>query len=494
MAADVAPEPGGDPKEEDAGSFGSWTGPKHVLENVTRWTSERCKEKEIGTFFQYCLAFCETECEEDEMLVWMLKLVTFYVTKGLEESHLGSRDWGKLTLRDEWEVPIPDWGPRRELEDILRGEVKEDHLLEGEGGDESEEREGEVAVEEGGVVVVESEVLVEDVGPEMDIERCSEWKEVVRNWSEEVMEETDWKGKKLSDASVEKDEGERAEDRRGEDVMGKGYGLGKEEVNAANGRGFLSSDPLTKFCWGNLLPPPAVAGSYPPSPVWRPWEKDRVLESLAFGEEKVLEVRKGGEIRGKWEKWRRKGKRKSPAAAARSWQRLLKWQERLEPSLGPSRLQLQLRQAGATTPVGPQKAPKRQNLAARFGVELAEHCWRSKGVEEGVSSRSEVPGAQVTPIVCQGTLAGPSLDLGYGHQFGGYVGESWGAFGHGEGIMSASSSTNYPLLQHSPPTLAWSSILTPPPSPPQSGGWWVPEGTMLRCSACLIWGPLTPLV
>ena len=127
------------------------------------------------------------------------------------------------------------------------------------------------------------------------------------------------------------------------------------------------------------------------------------------------------------------------------------------------------------------------------GVELAEHCWRSKGVDEGVCSRSEVPGAQATPIVCQGTFAGPSLDLGNGHQFGSYVVESWGATSHGEGIMSASSSSNTPLLQHIPPSLARPAILTPPPSPPQSGGWWVPEGTMSRCSACLVWGPLNPL-
>ena len=274
--------------------------------------------------------------------------------------------------------------------------------------------------------------------------------------------------------------------------MWKRCGLGDGGADAAIDGGFLSSDPLFKDCWGNHLPPPVVACSIPPSSVWRPWEENKEVKSLAFGEEIVL----GGGNGGKWEKRRRKklGIGKSPASAARSWQRLLNWQERLEPSLGPSRLQLQLRQAGATTPVGPRKPLKGQRLAARFGVELAEPCWRSKGVEEESCSRSEVPGAQVTPVVCQGTLAGPSLDLGYGHQFGGYVGESWGAFGHGEGIMSASSSTNYPLLQHSPPTLAWSSILTPPPSPPQSGGWWVPEGTMSRCSSCLTWGPLTPLV
>ena len=60
-------------------------------------------------------------------------------------------------------------------------------------------------------------------------------------------------------------------------------------------------------------------------------------------------------------------------------------------------------------------------------------------------------------------------------------------------IMSASSSSNTPLLQHIPPTLASPTILTPPPSPHQSGGWWVPEETMSRCSSCLVLGPLTPL-
>ena len=164
MAEDAASEPGGDPEEEDEGSFESWTGPKHVLRKVTRWTSKRCEEKEVGTFFQYCLAFCENGSEEDEMLVWMLELVSFYVIKGWEESHLGSRDWSKLTLRDQWEVPIPEWGPRRELEDILGGQIKEDHLPEGGEGEESEER--EVVVKEGEVLMEESEVLVEDVGPE----------------------------------------------------------------------------------------------------------------------------------------------------------------------------------------------------------------------------------------------------------------------------------------------------------------------------------------
>ena len=60
------------------------------------------------------------------------------------------------------------------------------------------------------------------------------------------------------------------------------------------------------------------------------------------------------------------GERSCPgsAAAARKFQRLLKFQEKLEPQLGPSRLQLLLR--GDATPQGPYREPRAVALTRRF--------------------------------------------------------------------------------------------------------------------------------
>ena len=76
-----------------------------------------------------------------------------------------------------------------------------------------------------------------------------------------------------------------------------------------------SLSPLSP-CWGATLPPPAgLTCEETEANPWRPWEE-------------------GGKVGRKW-----RGK----AAAARSLGRLLRWQEKLEPQLGPSRLQLELR-------------------------------------------------------------------------------------------------------------------------------------------------------
>ena len=404
-------------------------------------------------------------------------------------AHLGagSRDWGKLTLRDKWEVPIPDWGPKRELEDILRGEIKEDHLLEGEEGNESVEREGNVAVEKCGVVVLEIEVLLEDVGPEFDIERSSEVTEVASKWSEEVMEE---KGAKLSEVNVEKDGGERAEERRGEDVMEKECGPleGEAKVEKVGGpekgggrlvgvlgvKGnveVLSTSTMAESLgplapsWGTDLPAPASSAGAPPLFPWRPWDmKVAAGNVICGGNARLKSPTSSGSGNRK--------KRRGAAAAARSQLRLLKWHEKQEPLLGPSRLQLQLQNS---TPYRTGMRARGSNLASRFDEPQAELCLLGARAREG----GEPPGAQA-----------------HIHQGGE---RSWSETpGNVVEILSASGHQTFSSLRQMISTSgARVDFPTPPPTPGLQSGWtgdwWmVPRGIMTRCSSCSVWGPLTP--
>ena len=171
-------------------------------------------------------------------------------------------------------------------------------------------------------------------------------------------------------------------------------------------------------------------------------------------------------------------KRRSKAAAARSLGRLLKWQEKLEPQLGPSRLQLELRCA---TPSVPERELRRTNLVSRFVGEKAEPCLlRGEGML----------GAQATPQ--HGVL---SQDL---VRWGGE--ERSGLPGLGATNLFAGNSQPFSMLQQfSPPVSQGASVSFPTPPPyggwlsEWQGDWWMlPAGAMTRCSACFVWGPLTP--
>ena len=90
--------------------------------------------------------------------------------------------------------------------------------------------------------------------------------------------------------------------------------------NTAEGGTVSSNLPLQvkEQWWGAELPSPRD-DSVPQLSLWRPWEG---------------KMEKGG-LKKKWGGF----KKRSPAAEARSLGRLLRWQEKLEPQLGPSRLQ-----------------------------------------------------------------------------------------------------------------------------------------------------------
>ena len=69
-------------------TFATWTGPKFVFMKVHKWAVKdwgKSSKGSIGSFLQYCWAFCDSEAEEDEMLVWMLSLVNLYVKAGVKK-------------------------------------------------------------------------------------------------------------------------------------------------------------------------------------------------------------------------------------------------------------------------------------------------------------------------------------------------------------------------------------------------------------------------
>ena len=156
----------------------------------------------------------------------------------------------------------------------------------------------------------------------------------------------------------------------GEEKLVEGKGEVKEEVKVEEKQekeGEAESLSPLSPCWGATLPPPAgLTCEETEANPWRPWEeggKVGVDVGKLVGEvSKVSHPSSTSCLRRKW-----RGK----AAAARSLGRLLRWQEKLEPQLGPSRLQLELRCA---TPSVPGRELRRTNLASRFGGGKAEPC------------------------------------------------------------------------------------------------------------------------
>ena len=231
-----------------------------------------------------------------------------------------------------------------------------------------------------------------------------------------------------------------------------------EKTEGVFGSQTESLGPLSP-CWGNNLPATTCGRGASTTPTWRPWEGDAGA---------------GGSSR----------KKKSAAAEARSQQRLIKFHEKLEPQLGPSRLQLQLRSCASATPSAPKQLPRRTNLLSRLPMSShAEPCTPHRG---SISS-SLKPDAQAAIV---GGLSSSLSVVGGG---------GWGkAYGYGVGSLSASAHSNSSslrqLLTTSPARV---SFPTPPPPPDWlsrwSGEWWmVPAGMMTCCASCRAWGPLTP--
>ena len=99
----------------------------------------------------------------------------------------------------------------------------------------------------------------------------------------------------------------------------------------------VTTSPLD-LDWGKELPAPTPSVAAPSASMWRPWEENVSSVNLSAVQ---------------------KRKRKSPAAAARSWRRLQMWQEKKE----MARLTLELR----TTPKKFAQQMRRTNLLTRMG-------------------------------------------------------------------------------------------------------------------------------
>ena len=289
-----------------------------------------------------------------------------------------------------------------------------------------------------------------------------------------------------------------------------------------------SLSPLPPF-WGATLPP--SASSQETSIPWRPWEGEKIDgKEDSEGRMVMEEERKEGPssvASGRCKK------RRSKAAAARSMGRLLRWQEKLEPQLGPSRLQLELRCA---TPGVLQRGLRRTNLASKFDEVQAEPCLQwgtSSGDEGGLGAQgSPQPGVLCQDLVGRGReerrgflgLGANQLSASTSQPFpllqqltsntsisfptpppsGGYLSE-WkgerrelpGSGDGGKGLYAGGFKHFTSLLQIPTTISAESSFPTPPPPPNWSakwrGDWWlVPAGMSTQCASCCLWGPLSP--
>ena len=121
--------------------------------------------------------------------------------------------------------------------------------------------------------------------------------------------------------------------------------------------------------WGKGLPAPTPVVAAPFTPMWRPWEEKDVVVTLSAAMQKR--------------------KRRSPAAEARSRQRLLQWQEKRD----RHRLQSELR----TTPIRSIETTKTR-LIKRLDVQ-SEDVVKS-GVEgDGVVEKTVFASNETKPIM-----------------------------------------------------------------------------------------------
>ena len=148
----------------------------------------------------------------------------------------------------------------------------------------------------------------------------------------------------------------------------------------------VTTSPLD-LDWGKELPAPTPSVAAPSASMWRPWEENVSSVNLSAVQ---------------------KRKRKSPAAAARSWRRLQMWQEKKE----MARLTLELR----TTPKKFAQQMRRTNLLTRMeGHHIDSGGSNAEALVEG-EVESSVPYCNLTKTSLQPQLTKSSPKIITPHQ------------------------------------------------------------------------------
>ena len=148
----------------------------------------------------------------------------------------------------------------------------------------------------------------------------------------------------------------------------------------------VTTSPLD-LDWGKELPAPTPSVAAPSTSMWRPWEENVSSVNLSAVQ---------------------KRKRKSPAAAARSWRRLQMWQEKKE----MARLTLELR----TTPKKFAQQMRRTNLLTRMeGHHIDSGGSNVEALVEG-EVESSVPYCNLTKTSLQPQLTKSSPKIITPHQ------------------------------------------------------------------------------
>ena len=148
----------------------------------------------------------------------------------------------------------------------------------------------------------------------------------------------------------------------------------------------VTTSPLD-LDWGKELPAPTPSVAAPSASMWRPWEENVSSVNLSAVQ---------------------KRKRKSPAAAARSWRRLQMWQEKKE----MARLTLELR----TTPKKFAQQMRRTNLLTRMeGHHIDSGGSNVEALVEG-EVESSVPYCNLTKTNLQPQLTKSSPKIITPHQ------------------------------------------------------------------------------
>ena len=148
----------------------------------------------------------------------------------------------------------------------------------------------------------------------------------------------------------------------------------------------VTTSPLD-LDWGKELPAPTPSVAAPSASMWRPWEENVSSVNLSAVQ---------------------KRKRKSPAAAARSWRRLQMWQEKKE----MARLTLELR----TTPKKFAQQMRRTNLLTRMeGHHIDSGGSNVEALVEG-EVESSVPYCNLTKTSLQPQLTKSSPKIITPHQ------------------------------------------------------------------------------
>ena len=160
----------------------------------------------------------------------------------------------------------------------------------------------------------------------------------------------------------------------------------EEKENEETEESLVTASPLD-LDWGKELPAPTPSVAAPSASMWRPWEENVSSVNLSAVQ---------------------KRKRKSPAAAARSWRRLQMWQEKKE----MARLTPELR----TTPKKFAQQMRRTNLLTRMeGHHIDSGGSNVEALVEG-EVESSVPYCNLTKTSLQPQLTKSSPKIITPHQ------------------------------------------------------------------------------